>query len=62
MVEFWKSDLGQVFARNGILAVLLGWALWYNHGLVERLFTLIENNTRVMEKVEKACGGVDAGR
>lgn len=51
MKAFLESEIGQVVARNGVLAIILAWALWSNHTLVERLFVLIENNTRAFEEV-----------
>jgi hypothetical protein len=57
MLKFLESHIGQIIARNGILAVILAWALWKNDNLTERLFQLISNNTATMEAVKKACGG-----
>lgn len=54
--EFWESPIGQIIARNGILAVILAWALWANDKMVERFIVLIENNTKAMVEVKKACG------
>ncbi len=56
MIQFLESTIGQLIARNGILAVILTFALWSNHNLVERLFLIIENNTKAFEEVKKACG------
>lgn len=57
MIRFLESSIGQILARNGILAIILAFALWSNHNLVERLFQIIENNTKVMEQVKEVCGG-----
>lgn len=51
MVDFLNSALGQIIARNGILAVILAWSMYSNHGLVERLFTVIESNTKAMTEL-----------
>ena len=59
MIRFLESSIGQVIARNGILAIILAWALWQNKGLTERLFVIIENNTATMNAVKKACGDHD---
>ena len=48
MLKFIESQVGQIIARNGILALILAWALWKNDGLTERLFVLIQNNTDAM--------------
>ena len=55
MMKFMESAIGQVIARNGILAVILCWALWANQSLVERLFVVIQNNTKVFEEVKAVC-------
>lgn len=57
MLKFMESELGQLIARNGVLALILAWALWSNHNLVERLFVVIENNTRAFEEVKSALRG-----
>jgi len=62
MLKFMESTIGQIVARNGILAIILAFALWSNYNLVERLFQIIENNTKVMEQVKDACGGSQNGR
>jgi hypothetical protein len=62
MLAFMESNLGQLIARNGILAVILAWALWSNHGLQERLFVIIENNTKAFLEVKAVCGEVMNGR
>jgi hypothetical protein len=49
---FLESPLGQVIARNGILAVILAWSLWSNDKIVERLFVLIEGQTRALIEVK----------
>ena len=59
MIRFLESSIGQIIARNGILAVILAFSLWSNHNLVERLFRIIENNTKVMEQVKDTCGGAN---
>lgn len=56
MKAFLESPIGQTVARGGILAVMLVWALWVNDKNTERLFTIVENNTRAMLEVKKACG------
>lgn len=56
MKSFLESPIGQTVARGGILAVMLVWALWVNDKNTERLFTIVENNTRAMLEVKKACG------
>jgi len=48
VLKFIESQVGQIIARNGILAIILAWALWKNDGLTERLFTVIENNTHAL--------------
>ncbi len=62
MKAFLESEIGQVVARNGVLAVILAWALWMNHNLVERLFVVIENNTRAFEEVRSVLRGEQYGR
>ena len=62
MIKFMESPFGQVIARNGVLAIILAWALWSNHNMVERLFTLIENNTRALQGVEATLGAYKYGR
>ena len=52
MIKFMESNLGQIVARNGVLAIILTWALWQNQNLIERLFALIENNTKALQGVE----------
>ena len=52
MKAFLESEVGQVLARNGVLAIILAWSLYSNHNLVERLFVVIENNTRAFEEVK----------
>ncbi len=56
MKAFWESPIGGVLARTGVLGVILGWALWSNDKMVERLFVIIENNTKALIEVRKACG------
>jgi hypothetical protein len=56
MKAFLESPIGQLVARTGILGLVLAWALWSNDKLVERLFVIIENNTRALIEVQKACG------
>ena len=56
MKAFLESPIGQTMARGGILAIILAWALWVNDKNTERLFTIVENNTRAMLEVKKACG------
>lgn len=62
MKAFLESEVGQVLARNGVLAIILAWALYSNHNMVERLFIVIENNTRAFEEVKSALRGEDYGR
>lgn len=62
MKAFLESEVGQVLARNGVLAIILAWALYSNHNMVERLFIVIENNTRAFEEVKAALRGEDYGR
>jgi hypothetical protein len=62
MLQFLESNIGQIIARNGILAVILAVMMWQNHGLVERLFTIVENNTKAFYEVKEACSGGDHGR
>lgn len=57
MIRFLESSLGQLIARNGILAVILAWSMWSNHGLVERLFLIIENNTKALNKLDGCLDG-----
>lgn len=61
MKAFLESEVGQVLARNGVLALILAWALYSNHNLVERLFVLIENNTRAFEEVKSVLRGGEYG-
>lgn len=61
MKAFLESEIGQVLARNGVLAVILAWALYVNHNMVERLFVVIENNTRAFEEVKAVLKGGDYG-
>lgn len=56
MMDFIKSDLGKIVARNGILAVILAWSLWANQTLVQRLFVIVENNTKAMDELKEVCG------
>lgn len=56
MKAFLESPIGQTVARGGVLACILVWALWVNDKNTERLFTIVENNTRAMLEVKKACG------
>lgn len=59
--EFISSPIGSTLARSGVLGVILVWALWSNHGLVERLFVIIENNTKALTEIRAICtGGVHA--
>jgi len=53
---FWESAIGGVLARAGVLGAILVWALWSNDKMVERLFVIIENNTKALIEVKKACG------
>ena len=57
MTEFLKSNIAQIIARNGILAVILAWALYANHGMTERLFVVIENNTRAFVELKNSLDG-----
>jgi hypothetical protein len=59
MKAFFESPIGQIVARTGVLGVILAWALWSNDKLVERLFVIIENNTKALIEVKKACGGIN---
>lgn len=61
MIKFMESPFGQVIARNGVLAIILAWALWSNHNMVERLFVVIENNTRAFEEVRSVLRGGEYG-
>lgn len=61
MKAFLESEVGQVLARNGVLALILAWALYSNHNLVERLFVVIENNTRAFEEVKSVLRGGEYG-
>jgi len=61
MKAFLESEVGQVLARNGVLAIILAWALYSNHNLVERLFVVIENNTRAFEEVKSVLRGGEYG-
>ena len=54
MLKLLNSDLGHLIARNGILAVILVYSLYVNHGLTERLFTVIENNTQALSEFKTA--------
>ena len=61
MKAFLESEVGQVLARNGVLAIILAWALYSNHNMVERLFVVIENNTRAFEGVKSVLQGGEYG-
>lgn len=54
MKDFLESNLGQLIARSGILGVFLAWSMYVNHGLTEKLFSLIENNTRAFQEMKSA--------
>lgn len=62
MIRFLESSIGQIIARNGILAIILAFSLWSNSRLVERLFVVLENNTRAFEQLRDVCGRVKDGR
>lgn len=62
MHAFFETELGKAIAKNGILSIVLAWALYSNHNMVERLFVVIENNTRAFEEVKAALRGEDYGR
>lgn len=54
MIRFLESNIGQLIARSGILAVILAWSMYVNHNLVERLFGLVENNTKALQEMKAA--------
>lgn len=51
MIKFMESAVGQIIARNGILAIILAFSLWMNHEMVTRLFDLIEKQNKVSTQV-----------
>ena len=62
MKDFLESTIGQIIARNGILAIILAFSLWSNYNLVERLFILIEKQIEVSTKVLKALDEIQGKR
>jgi len=47
------SELYIEFAKLGGLGLVLAWSLWRNEKLTDRLFSVIENNTKVMQGINK---------
>lgn len=62
MLRFLESGIGQIIARNGILAIILAFQLWQNHGMVERLFGLIEKQTKVTTEVLRVLDEIQGKR
>lgn len=58
MLRFMESPLGQIVARNGILAIILAWALWTNSQITARLFTVIEKNSVALSELTNAVKGL----
>lgn len=59
MRDFLENPLMQIIARNGILAVILAWSMYVNHGLTERLLSLIENNTRAFQEMKSTLERIE---
>ncbi len=43
--------------RSGVLGSVLAWALMQNMRMTERMFLLIENNTKALEKISNHIPG-----
>lgn len=56
MHAFFETELGKAIAKNGILSIVLAWALWANHGLVERIIVMVETNTKALIELKEVCG------
>ena len=50
---FLMNDLYVEIAKMGGLGLVLAWSLWRNEKLTDRLFSVIENNTKVMQGINK---------
>lgn len=62
MLRFLESSLGQIIARNGILALILAVSMYQNHIMVEKLFTLIERQIAVSTQVLEALNEIQGKR
>jgi len=49
------QEIMRAFIRAGVLGIVLAWALWENSKLVERVFVVIDNNTKALGAFERAC-------
>lgn len=49
------QEILRAFIRAGVLGIVLAWALWENTKMVERVFVVIDNNTKALSSFERAC-------
>ncbi len=61
MIKFMESAIGQIIARNGILAIILAFSMWMNHEMVTRLFTVIETQNKVSAQVLDVLNEIKKG-
>ena len=47
------NDLYMEFIKLGGLGLVLAWSLWRNEKLTDRLFSVIENNTKALHTLNK---------
>lgn len=50
-----QTEVIKAFIKAGSLGIVLAWALWENSKLTERVFTVVDNNTRVLLRFETSC-------
>ena len=50
-----QTEVIKAFIKAGSLGIVLAWALWENSKLTERVFTVVDNNTRILQKFESSC-------
>lgn len=44
-------ELQKYLIKYGVLGPILVWFMWIHQGMIAKVFTVIENNTKVMESV-----------
>lgn len=49
------AELIKAVIKSGILGIVLAWALWENSKLVDRVFIVIERNTKAISQFENVC-------
>lgn len=51
-------EIARTLVKYGVLGPILVWALYTNGRMTERLFAVLENNTRAFYELKNAIGGL----